>query len=246
MSDFKLYVHIVPNNKLYIGITSYTLAHRFGNEGSGYMKNVRFYKAIQKYGWDNIQHILLLEHLDKATAEECEKYLILKYKTTNAEFGYNISAGGECGHYGCKASDELRERLSDIHKDIGFTEAQYEAFFGNNYWQGRHLTNEHKQKIREKAIGRKHTEETKQKLSELKKGKPSPRKGKHLSDETKEKLRQANLGKKASDETKAKLKGLHSGENHWTYGKPRSEETKRKISETLKRRALERREQSGS
>ena len=60
--------------------------------------------------------------------------------------------------------------------------------------------------------GFKHSEETKKKISEARKGK-----GKPLSEETRRKMSEAN-----------------KGENHPMYGKPRSEETRKKISETLK------------
>ena len=49
-------------------------------------------------------------------------------------------------------------------------------------------------------LGRKHTKETKIKISES-------HKGKKLSEETKQKLRMINLGKKLSEETKLKMKG---------------------------------------
>ncbi len=64
----------------------------------------------------------------------------------------------------------------------------------------------------------KHTEETKKKLSELAKGRPSPRKGAKLSEETKEKLRQANLGKVGM-----------VGSNNPMYGKSMSSEAKQKM-----------------
>lgn len=49
------------------------------------------------------------------------------------------------------------------------------------------------------------SEESRLKMSNAKKGKPSNRKGFHLSEETKEKLRQANLGKHHSEETRLKI-----------------------------------------
>jgi group I intron endonuclease len=68
-------------------------------------------------------------------------------------------------------------------------------------------------------LGRKHSDETKKKMSENRKGKsPSlearikssiTQKGKKVSEETRQKLRNANLGKKYSDETKRKV-GLAS------------------------------------
>ena len=52
--------------------------------------------------------------------------------------------------------------------------------------------------------GRRHSEETKQKISKSKRENPSQYwLGKHRSDETKEKLRAANLGKRLTDEQKA-------------------------------------------
>ena len=71
------------------------------------------------------------------------------------------------------------------------------------------------------------SEETRLKMSNAKKGKPSNRKGCHLSEETKEKLRQANLGKHHSDETKRKCSEANKG-------KIFTDETKRKISEAKK------------
>ena len=66
-------------------------------------------------------------------------------------------------------------------------------------------------------FGKKHTEETKRKMSEALLGKP-------LSEETKKKLSEAHNGKKLSEETKKKI-----GEAN--IGKTLSEETKQKISE---------------
>ena len=61
--------------------------------------------------------------------------------------------------------------------------------------------------------------------------------GKH-TEETKQKISEANKGKKRSEETKKKisesLKGKYGGENSPMYGKHHSEETKQKISEANK------------
>lgn len=66
-----------------------------------------------------------------------------------------------------------------------------------------------------------HTPEIREKLSQLAKGRPNPRKGVRLSEGTKEKIRQANLGKV----------GLVGSKNPM-YGKKQSEEAKRKMKET--------------
>jgi group I intron endonuclease len=76
--------------------------------------------------------------------------------------------------------------------------------------------------------GGKHTDETKKKISESKKGEKNPNWGKKLSEEHRRKLLESNLGKKHSDETKAKISKTKTG----TKGKKHSDETKRKISES--------------
>ena len=87
-----------------------------------------------------------------------------------------------------------------------------------------HCSKEQKQKLREANLGKKPSEETKEKLriiGKLKRG--------HLhSEETKEKLRQINLGKKKgppSEETKQKIRKALKGRKNG----PLSKETKQKI-----------------
>lgn len=53
-----------------------------------------FYNAIQKYGWGNFKSVVLLEGLSKEEADIFEIELISKYNTTNDEYGYNLSKGG--------------------------------------------------------------------------------------------------------------------------------------------------------
>lgn len=90
----------------------------------------------------------------------------------------------------------------------------------------------------EGAIGHKHTEEARRKMSEAKKGKKlGPR-----SEETKRKISEALKGKKcgppASEETRRKLSEAAKGRPGWNKGKKmpeRSEEHRRKLSEAAKR-----------
>lgn len=110
---------------------------------------------------------------------------------------------------------------------------------------------EAKEKIRLKATGRKHTPETKKKLSIAKTGsvpwnknligaaRPAWNKGMigkyHLgppSAETRRKISQANIGKISSEESKRKNRESHLGKNsHWHGKDGHTEEAKHKISE---------------
>ena len=68
-NNYTVYMHIFPNNKRYIGITSMGVKNRW-RKGKGYYKCQLIYKAIQKYGWENIKHEILYEDLTKLTSEE--------------------------------------------------------------------------------------------------------------------------------------------------------------------------------
>lgn len=57
-SNFTIYKHICPNGKVYIGQTSLNPESRW-QKGRHYKGSPYFYNAILKYGWDNIEHIIL-------------------------------------------------------------------------------------------------------------------------------------------------------------------------------------------
>ena len=81
-----------------------------------------------------------------------------------------------------------------------------------------------------------HCEETRKKMRESMKGRPSANKGKHPSEETRRKLSESLKGKHHSEETKRKMSESRKGRPSPNKGKTMSEETKKKISESLKGR----------
>ena len=87
--------------------------------------------------------------------------------------------------------------------------------------------------------GRRHTEESRKKMSEYHKGRRMGKEnsfyGKHHTEESKQKNRDAHMGKKMSKEFCKKMSNKVKGENHHFYGKHLSEEMKSKIRETHKR-----------
>lgn len=71
--------------------------HRWRSFGTGYRQCVAFYRAIQKYGWENFEHKILHDKLTQEEAGNLEKQLIIHYRTQEKEFGYNIADGGYGG-----------------------------------------------------------------------------------------------------------------------------------------------------
>ena len=92
VGPYRVYRHIAPNGKSYIGITKqYPVNGRWG-QGSGYAGQKKFYNAIKRYGWENFRHEILKENLDEKSASFWEKYYILEFDSIDK--GYNVDKGG--------------------------------------------------------------------------------------------------------------------------------------------------------
>ena len=178
--NYKLYLHITPNGKRYYGITKQDVKRRWA-KGKGYKNNQHFTRAIEKYGWDNIDHIVLFDSLTEYEAKELEQYFIQWYDTANPQYGYNQSLGGEGGNH----SERTKQKMSDNHADVSGK---------NNPMYGR-------TGIDNPNYGRQHSEKSKQKMSDNHanvSGKNNPMHGKHHSEESRQKSSKANAGKNSS------------------------------------------------
>jgi group I intron endonuclease len=141
------------NGLVYIGITSQRPKARWNN-GKGYKpekdengneRESYFWNAINKYGWDGFDHLILVRGLTKEEAEWLEIQLIAAYDSTDRSKGYNFSKGGG-GTNGCHHTEEAKKKMSDKKKGIKYSE-------------------ESKQKMSNSHKGLKHSEETKRKIS---------------------------------------------------------------------------------
>lgn len=148
-------MHKTPNGKVYIGMTCQKPEHRWGRGGKNY-RTQPFWYAINKYGWDNIEHIILAETENKQEAQELEKRYIAEYKALDKAHGYNFCTGGEVNdaRRGQPVSEETREKLRKAHSGA------------NNPNYGKPLPEWHKQRLREYHLGTKLSEETKRKIGE--------------------------------------------------------------------------------
>ena len=159
---YVVYMHTSPSNKRYIGLTSIKPEYRW-NGGYGYHDNCYFTRAINKYGWDNFKHEIVASDLTREEAEHMEIELIIKYNTTDKNYGYNIELGGGfCGHH----SEETKEKIRKSTEGV------------KNHFYGKHHNDEAKNAISEKAkerfkninnhpmYGRNHNQQSKDLMSQ--------------------------------------------------------------------------------
>ncbi len=129
---FTVYMHVTPNMKIYVGVTSQKVKKRW-NYGRGYKHNFYFSRAIKKYTWENITHIIMAEKLTKHEAYQLEIDTIKYWDTTDPAKGYNISKGGEKTTYKMQFSDEVKLKMSVSRKGRKHTkEARLKIGIGNS------------------------------------------------------------------------------------------------------------------
>lgn len=89
--NYTVYMHVTPEEKLYIGMTQ-DIENRYGHNGNGYRQQPDFYTAIKKYGWNNIEHKAIASNLSKEEAEKAEHEAIALLRSQ--ENCYNRNDGG--------------------------------------------------------------------------------------------------------------------------------------------------------
>ena len=193
-----VYMHISPHSKRYIGITCKSKVEYRWVNGNGYKDNEHFYRAINKYGWENFQHIIVAKDLTKENACKMEQDLIKQYNTCDENFGYNNTYGGETNIPSEHTLQKMRGKFGAL-----------------NPMYGRKMPESAKERLREVNLGRKMSEETKQKISRANKGKNTWLKGKPISMEKRknisEKLKGRTFSEKHRKNLSIKAKETHQG-----------------------------------
>ena len=112
---YYVYAHINKKNfHVYIGITQ-NIKNRWAGNGKSYKSCRKFYNAILKYGWDNFEHVILINSVNRKFACQMERVLIALFKSQN--MCYNISEGGE-GNYGVQHTDTFKANVSARFKGV--------------------------------------------------------------------------------------------------------------------------------
>lgn len=221
------------DGKIYIGQTVQKVWSRWNSHRNMAKrgKDLFFYRAIRKHGEENfiVEHIGAAEN--KTWADYLERVYIRIHNTTNQDFGYNMTYGGQGGLHipenkikiGEKSKEwwavpENRKRASESRK--GLLVGERNPMFGTH------------------PEGKPHTEETIQLLSDK-------AKERYQDPEYKARMVEANTDKHHTEEGKANITAALQG-NTYRLGTTQSEETKAKIAAGLKKAFAEgRRKKTG-
>lgn len=174
---FCIYKHISPSGKAYIGQTN-DYRKRCGEHKRSTSGCAVFKKAVERYGWDNFKHEILLTGLTVEEANQCE-VIAIKLHNTRVPHGYNLAEGGR-SKCGVPHSPETKEKMRQAHL-------------------GKKKSPEHIEKLRQVNKGKKQTPEWMEMMKQVHLGRKN-------SPETIEKMRQAKLGKKRTTEAIEKQK----------------------------------------
>lgn len=151
----------IINGKKYIG-QSINVENRIVNHKSSLKhnrhENDHLQKSFNKYGADCFVFDIICE-CNEDQLDELEQYYISYYDCTNPDSGYNMETGGNSKKHW---SDALRIKMREVR-----------SIKENNGMYGKHHSEKTKELMRQKAIGRVLSDETKAKLSESHKGKLS-------------------------------------------------------------------------
>lgn len=155
------------NNKKYIGQTKVAQNIRSGKNGQRYKPCPKFWAAIQKYGWDNFNYIILKNNLTLDEANYWEEYYIKIFHTWVNDplcWGYNLSKGG----FNTIHSQETLEknRISHLKENLSKETLQKMSDSRKQWWL-QHP--EAKEKLSNRRKDSKASDETKQKMSQSQK-----------------------------------------------------------------------------
>lgn len=206
---FRIYiVRNTVNGKIYIGKTKHTVAHRWREHyraafNDPRLHDLRFYRAIRKYGVGAFIPAEIDSTEDEREARLLEMAYIFMYQAGNPELGYNSSYGGEGG----SLSEESKAKISASAKARG-------------QWYI-------KRGLPHPRLGMKHREESKLLMSRSKekyRKPPKPkkprvsRKGWKHTPEALAKISEASK-RPMLEATKQKLSAARTGEGNPMYGR---------------------------
>lgn len=168
-NTFIVYKYTSPSGKIYIGKTSKKLENKRKNNHKHKAMNKesknRWYRAIRKYGFENMKYEVLCYVSSNETALIMEEAIIKQFKSNDFSIGYNSNTGGIYAS-GYLHSKEAKKKISDANKGkIVSSETKEKIRKAKT-----NISEETRKKISDANKGKKHTDESKKKMSDSRKG----------------------------------------------------------------------------
>lgn len=204
-------IYCYGNDKEYIGITD-NMKRRFAVHWNSKEDTV-LNRTIKKYGKDyfDVHEIDFAGTWEEACKKECH---YIKQRKSRTLYGMNMTDGGE-GVFGLKHSRETRIKMSNSHKGKGLG-IDNPMFGKSNFWRGKKRSEETRRKLSE--LAKKRTPWNKGKKCPSLSGENNSFYGHAHTEETKQRIRESRLGKKWTDNIREKIlesrKGCQTGEKH--------------------------------
>lgn len=197
-------IYIIKNiitNKVYVG-SAVSIKERFYRHKKDLRKgkhhSILLQRSWDKYGENNFDFIILEYVKEKIHLLSVEQVFLDYYKSYDPQYGYNICKNAG-SQLGVLCKKEVRQKISDSLK------GKKNHFFGKKH------TEETKEKLRKVNLGKTLSQETRKKISDSLKGEKSPNYGKKFSEETKRKIGEASSKRRHSDETKERMRKKRLG-----------------------------------
>ena len=248
------------NEKSYIGFTIDFPERKKGHERA-MGEALLFHRAINKYGAENIEWVILHEYIPQSKLGEWETWWIA-FKETQSPNGYNLKPGGNGGWpphteeskrkisesgRGRKHPPGTGEKIGNAHRGMKRSEKARKNM--SIAQQKYHAENPGH------GIGSKHSDETKRKISEARKGtkataqarrnmSEAQQRRKPATEETRRKISRAHTGMKRSEQARRNMAKAQQKRRATETKRKHSDETKRKMSIAAKRRWAKQKAQS--
>ena len=123
-NNYSVYQHVTPDGMYYFGATQ-NVERRWSNNGAEY-KRTALQPYIEKFGWDNIKHIVLFKDQTRENALWIENFLIETAREDgvciNKQRSGNISKEedynkNQCKQYYEENKDKIREQQQQYYEE---------------------------------------------------------------------------------------------------------------------------------
>lgn len=198
----KCSVYLIRNlldNKIYIGQTWLDIKERFAQHAKPNSGCVKLRNAILKYGRDSFSIEILAQTSSQILGDYLESIFIVEYDSIN--MGYNLRYGGQLSG---RPSEETKRKISESSKGKIISAETRQKLSSINL--GKKLSIQTKEKL---SIISKGIPKSKEFIENMSKG----RLGKKHSEETKQKMR-----KPKSEEARRKMSEARKGKPPWNKG----------------------------